>query len=272
MSLNYATKSGSTWSLVTVDQADSRGHFDATLKINPATSKPEILYNGEDEAVVRHAVCSGTCSSPAAWNTTTVYTETRSYSSSSNYAFAGGFAIQDDGTRFATVSGRYEDSNYYDRGDLFLMRRSSSSWTYLEDLIADRSHSYYYQDLDATRMALDTDEEPLVLHEDGVYHRLSAGNWSLSEVESFDVDSTSSYARFDIHCDQDRTPPSSGMVWMASPHGGALELVNTNDRGYFEYTYVGSVSNNGMARASIAVDSTGAGHICWVDGGVLMYQ
>jgi hypothetical protein len=270
ISLNYATKTGAVWDLVTVDSCDTRGHFNVTLKINPATNKPEILYNSSSTDSVKHAVCSGNCLSASSWNKVTVYTETRSYST--DFAFAGGFAIEADGTRHASVGGRYEDSNYYDRGDLIYAVRSSGSWITSEIIIPARGYGSYYNDLDASRLVLDRDDRPLVLHVDGVYHRLSSNNWNLSEVESSGLDSTSSYARFDIDCDQSRTPPTSGVVWLASPHSGALELVKTNSRGYFEYTYIGSISSSTMARASIAVDSAGDGHICWVDGGVLMFQ
>ncbi|MBW1806939.1 MAG: hypothetical protein JRJ19_00640 [Deltaproteobacteria bacterium] len=269
ISLNYATKSGATWDLVTVDSSDTRGHFNVTLKINPATNMPEILYNSSSTASAKHAVCSGNCLSSSSWSKVTVYTETRG--PSNNRAYAGGFAIETDGTRHATISGRYENSSWNDFGDLIYAVRSGASWSTSETIIPEESGAYYY-DSDTSRLALDRDDRPLVLHFDGVYHRLSSNNWSLSEVESSGLDQTSSYARFDIDCDQSRTPPSSGVVWLASPHGGALELVKTNSRGYFEYTYIGSITTTAMARASIAVDSAGDGHICWVDGGVLMFQ
>jgi len=271
LTLNYATTSGGEWDLTTIDFAGDEGHFNVTLKINPSTSKPEILYLSDDHFSVMHAVCSGDCTSAGSWTTSTVYTETGGWSDWS-YAFPGGFAIESDGTRHAVIDARYEDDSYEEYAELLYARRSGASWSVVESVIELRGVYAEYENVDAGRMVLDRNDRPLLLAYEGVYHRLGTDDWNLSRVESGPMDNTNSYARYDIACDTDRTPPSSGVVWMASPHGGALEMVKTNSRGYFEYTYVGSISSSSSARASVAIDSQGDGHMCWVDGGALMFQ
>jgi PKD repeat protein len=256
--LRYASGTGSNWSLVTVDQAGDRGHFNVTLKINPATSKPEILYTGENDDEVRHAVCSGACSLASSWNSTIVYTESRGHTTYSNHAYAGGFAIQADGTRLAVVSGRCYDSDYDPVADLFTMQSTGGSWSPHDTIINMRGVYSYGEDRDASRMVLDRDEEPLVLHEDGVYHRFSAGNWSLSEVESFDI----SY--FDITFDT-----ASDTAYLVNRHGSDIEVIGENAQSYWLYNDLGPQD---QAWPEIQLDRTREVRACFArDGNIMLY-
>jgi len=270
LSLNYATRSGGSWSLVTVDQAEDSAWFSVTLRINPATDKPEMLYRGPDDDAVRHAVCSGTCTQAASWLQGTVYVENRGQGGYDR-AYPGGFAIAQNGTRHATVDARYYDTNWDEQGVLLYATHSGGAWDSTEAIILERPTSDRDDD-DAARLALDRNGQPLVLTANGIYHRLAADDWNLSRVESSGVDSIGSHARFDLACDRNRTPPSTGVVWLTSFHGSAMELVKTNDRGYFEYTYIGDCDTSSRAKTSIALDASGGAHLCWVSGSALHYQ
>ena len=273
--LNYATRSAGIWNVVTVDGAADEGHFNTTLKINPVTDLPEIIYQAdgavEKASVVRHATCVGNCLLDTSWSKYTLHEETRGTYSDDNRAYAGGFAISADGTRHVTIGARYDDSNGTDWAELIYGVRAGADWDMTERLIPLDYDTYYHNDEDANRLVLDRNGQPLVLHRDGIYHRTAAGEWNLSEVESGDIDDTSNYARFDIACDVSSNQPVSGVVWMTVPHSG-VELVKTNERGYFEYTYLGSLDSSSSTRTSIALDSTGGAHLCWMDDANLMYQ
>ncbi len=270
--LNYATRSSGSWALVTIDDASRSGHFDATLKINPVTDLPEIIYQadgiGDKYSVVKHATCSGNCLLAPSWSKYILHEEARGIY---NRAYAGGFAISADGTRHVTISARYEDASYDDWAELIYGVRAGADWDMTERLIPLDYDNYYSNDEDASRLVLDRNDQPLVLHRDGIYHRTAAGEWNLSEVESSSLDDTVNYARFDIACDVSSNQPVSGVVWMTVPHSG-VELVKTNERGYFEYTYLGALDGYASTRTSIALDSTGGAHLCWMDDANLMYQ
>jgi hypothetical protein len=129
-SLNYAYRSGGKWTITTLDDAGRTAYFSTTLKLNPATGKPEILYQSADNKSVVHIACTGECTSSAGWTRMVLWTETRGSDSSKTglgNAYPGGFFIASNGTRYATFDARYR---IYNNGDYDEVRYAvnSGSW------------------------------------------------------------------------------------------------------------------------------------------------
>jgi PKD repeat protein len=257
-SLRYAQGFGSSFDLGLIDQTDDRGEFPLTISMNPATQKPEILYAAQDRSSVKHAVCQGDCTMLSSWTLSTVYTETRGRGASYNRAFPGGFVIQIDGTRHATIGARYEDTGYDDWAEIIYAVHSGSSWDLSESVIDLRIQAYYYDDNDASRMTLDQFGQPLVIHDYGVYHRSAPSDWPLSEVESFGLN------YFDIAFD-----PSLETAYLLNRHSSQIEIIAENERSYWLYESLGPQDE---AQPEIQIDLTHQPRACFArDGNIILY-
>lgn len=264
--LNYGAKVGASWAIASLGECHNSASFPISLALDPRDGHPEILYMSADRTQARLAVCTGDCTSAASWRHSTVYQESRSQSGASdNRAFPGGFLIDEAGVRHVTVGYEYNAGGY--QAGLYYFKDSGAGFG-APELISTVNDNLRV-DQHAARLALDANGQPLALVQQGIWQRSSGGSWRIWPYATASGDIS---FRFDLATDPERTPPASGRVFFTYPHGTALELVETDDRGYFVYTYIGSIASSTNARTGLALDSAGAPHLCWAQSGALQYR
>ena len=265
--LVYGARSEGGWTLAPLTAINHSAAFPVKLLLNPATNQPEILYQRSDEAAVMLATCSSGCTEPGQWQFDVVYEESRSSIDNSSFdvAYPGGFAFQDDGTRHVTVGYEYRESDAL--AGLLYLSNSGGSWSAPETVSVQNDDSF--QDIHGARLRMDALGRPVALTQFGVWQRLGSNNWRQS---LYDDGIGNHIFRFDLAVDTDDTALAGGKLFFTLPSSTVLELVETDDRGYFEFTYMGSITSSARARTSLVVDSAGDPHMCWSANGDLQYR
>lgn len=266
--LVYGQLEEGRWSTVELAEIDNAASFPLTLALNPFNGAREILYQRADGAAVMLARCVGSCLNPVNWLKEVVYEEGRSSAQFASYntAYPGGLTIGADGVRHVTFGYEYRDDAYR-AGMGYTRKGSTGGWLAPEILSTYNDDSF--QDLHGARLSLDALGRPLALNQFGLWQRLGADDWAMSEYAAA---VPNHIYRFALATDPGRTPPSVGEVYFTYANGNALELVETDDRGYFEFTWLGGISTSARARTGVVVDSQGAPHVCWANAGDLQYR
>ncbi len=238
--LHYSRFAGSSWSYVDLGPA-SAGHFPrgVDLTLNPTNNEmPEIIYRGGDGRSLQWAHCNSDCDHHGNWAIDTLYTETRSeFGVEDDGVFVGELAVSSGGTRYISASFVFRQDDPNSSYDAWMTEMvvliDHGSGFFAETVVplyrAATSYSVYEpRDWNFSRIALDTTDQPLLAHPEGIYHRLAANDWSLSSVEHGTLNNFA--VAFDAAADT---------AYVLHRHGGNLELIGENERSFWLYRDLG---------------------------------
>ena len=225
----YATPGGLSWTReqVTDLYTENAGRYVA-IALDPAHSNAPVVawtHVGYDYYSDDQPVL--------AWRDGGVWTEER-YTDAGTYDyFLGDLAFDGTGTAWLP---------YNTSGMHTVQWSRSGGWV-------DQGVAYDSSSVSTSyaRIELDTLSQPILLNEEGVEH-LVGSTWIHSEYESFDT------SNYDLASYQ-------GSPRIAVRHNSQLEFIEVGPENYWVYSWIDDMDG---ARPSIAVDSAGDSHACYI--------
>lgn len=273
--LNYARwQEGDGWQLASVGEYYGSEPAGLAMALDPTSHKPTVLYtNGTTPSEARLLRCQGDCLNPESWSDELVWQELRpGTNNTSDRLYVGDLAFDDDGHVHAVLESRFYSSSTYYSWETLYLNNMDGAFGEPETLRGPESIYYSTQTTKyLARIDLDSQGRPLVMSNVAVHHKLADGEWSTSDYRTAS-DTSDSYYRFDIEAARSGLPSGTGQVFMTYPRSTTLELIRTDERGYFHYAYLGNIYDEVLGRSDLAIDSEGEPHACWVYGGTLYYQ
>jgi hypothetical protein len=233
--VRYATQSGGNW----IREAANPLHpvsssYEIEIARDPANGgRPTIAFNSDEASYPRPAVAYRV--GPGNWVDETYAGTTYYY----DY-YAGGLAFESSGTAWMA----------FKPADLHVLNWSAATGFSGDVDITDSG----FGDTDHVAASLDAGGDPILLHAEGVEHRVGAG-WIHSDIEASDL----SYF--------DGATNASGDFHVALRHGSDLELVHADPGLFWEYEYQGPMDATDIG---VAVSPGGDVRACFFRSGNLM--
>jgi|GEM_PF-6234539 len=235
--IQYATLSGNTWTRETVNSTYQFSNPSGSLGIalDPLNgNRATVGYSHYHAPGNDDYPVMAYRASPGNW------TEDAFVGTSCCNWFAGGIAFTASGVAYVT----YSPTNAR-------IVNWSASQGFFDDDVFDTSFGYS----DYLPVRLDNLNQPITMSDEAVYHRVN-NTWVASPYEQSDT------GHFDLAVD------GSGEPVMAIRHGSELELIDTNAEGYWQYDPADDMDSSAP---SVAVDSSGNTHACYVKGSEIWF-
>jgi hypothetical protein len=234
--LHYATPDGAgSWTIERVDGSPvlSIPNFPLAIALDPANGyRPTVTYA---RSSTYRGVAIAWRTGPGAWSSA-------GYGLQNWTTAAGGLLFDSSGTAHLTAN---YSAGYY------------LTWTeaggFAHEIYRTATQSGYHNT--RAHIALDEDGAPIILDHQGIWHRPEE-DWIHSAVAA-QVLAMSNFA-------WDGVRPH-----LAVEHAGRFELVTTDERGYWRYTYLGSAPGN--RQIGFDLDDDGTPRICYGDNGQVWF-
>jgi hypothetical protein len=226
--VRYATLSGPSWTRELANPGHiASGNYGFDIELDPVNgNRPTIAFNSDESSYPRPAVTFRTGSN--SWTDTT-YTGTTYYY---DY-YAGGLEFTSSGMAWMV----------FKPADLHVLNWSASGGFSGDADITDSG----FGDTGLVQVVLDNLGQPIVGHAEGLEHYVSAA-WNHSDYEVSDSD------LFGL-------AEHNGSPRIGVRHG-QLELLDLDSENFWIYTVIDDMDSSD--RPSVAVDSSGVTHACYI--------